>query len=352
MAYNIKPRVPKTGFKQWLTQDCTMTPQEVVDKYNSGFAGVIYSEAEREATLESMAEPDGEKIAYQNGFVGAGAGQLTMLWQYSQKHWQVWPKPPQETGDCVGHAGANIGILLIGVDAASGVSDEVTNKVEGFPELTAVAVKNGVVAFEPIYGDRGHAGQGANCDRLIRHMTEWGGVILREDYVGVANLEKVDTNLAIKWGRTQTPEAVRALGRPHQVRHATAVNGWEMARDFVSRGCPIWVCAGLSWSSKRDEFGFSVQTREGWGHSWVVDGFDDRPETIKRYGFSLFHYNHDWGKWNSGGVAVNGTNETIPEGSFWGKATLLDQVDMTAMNSVSGWPQKNLPPTYVPGIFT
>lgn len=350
MPYNQKPLVPK-GLKTWNLNDVSLSPQEIVSRYEHGFAGCIYSEAEREATLDSMEEPDGEKIAYQHGFVGNGQGKLTMLWQYAQKQWNVWPKPAQTTGNCVGKAGANIGILLIGIDVVSNTPDEETGKVEGWPELSAVAVKNGVVADEPIYGDRGHAGQGASCDRLIRHMTDWGGVVLRQNYPGIIDLEETDTAISIKWGRSQTPAKVRELGKSHQIRNATSLKGHEQVRDYVSVGCPIWVCSGLGWSSKRDENGYSKQSGS-WSHSWVVDGYDDRSETIQKYGFPLFHYNHDWGKWNGGGRVVLGTQDEIPEGSFWGDARLLDRCDLTAMNSVNGWPRRNLPDFYVPGVFT
>lgn len=351
MPVHRKPRVPKQGFTSWPTLQHTYKVEEVVQMYDKGFAGCIYSEAEREETLDSMPEPDGEKVAADNGFMGAGEGKLTMLWQYSQEHYKVWPKPGQETGNCVGCAGANIGIILIGIDVISKMADELTKKIEDWPELTPLAIKNGVVAFEPIYGDRGHAGQGASCDRLIRHVTDWGGIVLRKNYSDIGlNLEEVDTNLSIRWGRSQTPEAVRKLGQEHQVRHATTVNGWENGRDFIARGCPLWSCSGLGWSNKRDENGYSKQSGS-WGHSWVVDGFDDRKEIVEKYGFPLFHYNHDWGKWNSGGRRVYGTAVDIPEGSFWADARLLNKCDLWAMNSISGWPQRNLPPFYVPGVF-
>ncbi len=357
MGYNAKPLVPK-GMRAWPTQAHSLPVEEVIRNYEKGLAGCQYSESERDALLESMPEPDGEKVAYQNGFVGTGEGKVTIIYQYAQKHYKqtnginVWPKPGQTTGNCVGKAGANIGIVLIGVDAVSNTPDEQTKTVEGFPVLSNIAVKNGVVADEPIYGDRGHAGQGANCDRLQRHMTEWGGVVLRQNYEEIGlNLEETDTAISIKWGRSQTPENVRALGRKHQIRNATSLKTHEQARDFVAQGCPIWVCSGLGWSSSRDENGYSKQSGS-WSHSWIVCGYDDRSTTIAKYGFPLFLYMHDWGKWNSGGRRIMGTDEDIPEGCFWADARLLNKCDLTAMNSVNGWPRRNLPEFYVPGVFT
>lgn len=195
--------------------------------------------------------------------------------------------------NCVGRAGSNIGIITIGIDASQGKPDEITGLVETFPEISATGIKSGVVAWENIYGDRGHRGQGASCDTLIRHVVKTGGIILRKDYPGVVNLEQ-HTNLGIQWGGSGTPEEVRAIGREHQIRTATQCRNWENAKDFIFRGYPLWICSGLGFSSQRDEYGFS-KASGSWSHSWVVDGWDSRPEIVRHFGFELAHYNHDWG---------------------------------------------------------
>jgi hypothetical protein len=349
MAYNCKPKVPK-GMMEWPERETGLAVDEIVAKYTQGYRGCIYDEVARELLLSEMDEPDGEKVAYDYGFANGAQDGLVMLWLPAQKHWNVWPKPGQQTGDCTSHAGANIGIVTIGLDVINAAPDEVTGFLETWPDLSETAIRNGVIAFEPIYGDRGHRGQGASCDTLIRHVIKTGGITLRKNYDGIVNLEKVNTNLAISWGGSGTPDNVRAIGREHQIRTATDCRGWKNAKDFVFRGYPLWSCSGLGWSSKRDEWGYSKQ-QGGWSHSWVVDGWDARPETVERYGFELFHYNHDWGKWNSGPRKVHGTNEEIPEGSFWADARLLDRCDLTAMASINGWAQRTLPKFHVEGIF-
>lgn len=245
--------------------------------------------------------------------------------------------------NCVAHAGKNCGIVLIGVEVASGQPDPVTGVVEDWPEVSPEAEAQGVVACEPIYGDRGHSGQGASCARLIRHVTEWGGIMLRKPYPHLdLDLTRYTVQLGIRWGRTGTPEPVRAEGRKHQIRQATDCPTHEVCRDFVANGYPIWVCSGLGFSSQRDENGYSPR-RGSWAHSWIIAGYDDREITRQRYGFPLALFIHDWGRWNSGGRRILGTSIDIPEGCMWIDARLLDRCDCTAMSNLNGWPRRMLP---------
>jgi hypothetical protein len=344
----LKPKVPK-GLTPWPEDAIDLGMAKVQEMYVRGYEACKYDEAARELMLSELEEPDGEKVAYQYGFANGEQDGLVMLWLPAQVHWNVWPKPQQKTGDCVSRAGSNIGILLTGLDVINALMDEVTGFLETWPDLSEKGIRNGVVAWENLYGDRGHRGQGASCDTLIRHATKTGGIILRKNYEGIVDFEEA-TSLGIQWGGKGTPDEVRALGREHQIRNATACRGWKNAKDFIFRGYPAWICSGLGWSNKRDENGYAKQSGS-WSHSWVVDGWDARPETVKEYGFELAHYNHDWGKWNGGGRRVRGTDVDIPEGSFWFDARLLDRCDITAMSSIAGWAQRIVPSFNVPGIF-
>lgn len=337
-----KPRVPKGG-KPWPDRHIP-TIDELVRMYENGFLGTIYDEGAREELFGSVQYPDGDQAAYDFGLVGSGAGKLSIPFIYSLKQWpNAIPSPNQTTGDCVSHAGKNCGLFTIGVDVATALPDPVTGKMEGFPEVSALAEKNGVVASEPIYGARGHSGQGANCDRLIKYATSEGGIMLRKNYpeIGI-NLEEYNASIGIKWGSSGTPADVSAVGKQHQLRTATDAPNHEVVRDFVANGYIAWICSSLGFSKSRDENGFSKQ-QGSWGHSWVIGGYDDRPEFIQKYGCPGAWFCHDWFKWNSGGRRILGTDIDIPEGTMWIDATLLDRCDVTMMSSLDGWPRRDLP---------
>jgi hypothetical protein len=339
---NRKPRVPKAA-REW-DADGVLSIGSVITRYERGCSAALYQPEEREALCAALPTPDGEQVAYDNGLVGAADGTLTLLYLPAQRQWNVWPKPAQETGDCTSRAGANIATVLIGMEVDSGLPDEQTGRVEGWPELSAEGIRQGVVSCETIYGDRGRSGQGASCDRLIRHMVQDSGVILRRDYTaeGGPDLTKLNTKLGMSWGRSGTPDKVRALGRENPIRTATDAPNWKVALDFVASGYPLWSCSGLGWSDTRDDWGYSVQ-RGSWSHSWIIAGQDSRPETVRKYGFPLALYGHDWGRWNRGPRKVYGTEHEIPEGFMWIDARLLDKCDVTAMSSLSGFPRRQLP---------
>lgn len=343
MTWQRKPRVPKVGH-DWPMAAVDVPIKKLIEMYDSGYRGCIYDPTARDELFSAQPYPDGELAASQFGLAESGAGKLSLPYKPAYDHWpECWPCPGQQTGDCVSHAGKNSGIVLIGAEVAAGVPDPVTNIVESWPEVTKEAEREGVVACENIYGDRGHGGQGASCSRLIRHVTEWGGILLRQNYpeLGI-DLTRYTVRLGINWGRSQTPENVRAEARKHQIRTATDCPNHEVCRDFIANGYPIWVCSGYGWSSSRDENGYSVR-RGSWSHSWVIMAYDDREATKQKYGFPLALYNHDWGKWNSGGRRILGTDIDIPEGSMWIDARLLDNCDCTAMSNFDGFPARKLP---------
>ncbi len=329
-----------SNFLLWPEADHTLSTAEVIDRYNKGFAGA-YRDPEAKAELMSyLPFPDGEKVAYDNGLVGTGEGKLSIPFLAAYKHWpKCWPCPGQTTGDCVSHAGKNSGIVLIGVECELAQPDPVTGVIEGWPEVSSEAEEQGVVACEPIYGYRGHGGQGASCDRLIKYTCEVGGIMLRKAYPELnLDLTKYNASIGIRWGGSGgPPDAVNQEGKKHQIRTATSCDTHEIARDFVANGYPIWCCSGLGWSSTRDENGYSRQ-QGGWSHSWDVVGMDYRKETIEKYGFPLFLFLHDWARWNSGGRRILGTDIDIAEGMFWGDARLLNRCEMYAMSNFNGFP--------------
>lgn len=391
----MAPSLPKgSGFKFWPEDEAEVAPgqfaaaprstADVIKLYNQGFAGAFQDFEARDLLQDAIEQKgfgsfDGEKVAYVNGLAGSGAGKLSLPYLYAWEHWpKCWPCPGQETGDCVSHGGKNAALVLIGVECALAQPDPKTGVVEGWPEISELGVREGVVACEPSYGYRGHRGQGANCSTLVRYFTTVGGTHLRWNYpamgmADVPNLEEYVVRLGMNWGGSGPPEAVNKEGQKHQIRTAANASNHEICRDFIANGYPIWACSGLGWSSTRDENGFSVQ-RGGWSHSWDAIAYDDRPDTVSIHGYPWFLYLHDWGKWNGGPRDIRDSasmvpegkrklwesiglvnpqtgNILIPEGTFWGDARLLDRCECTAMSNLNGWPRRNLPDFGATGVW-
>lgn len=343
MSWARKPRVPK-GAREWPAYSRNERVEYVISMYDHGYAGTMHDEEAREMLFSSLPYPNGEQAAYDFGLNDSGKGELSIPYIYTYKHWpKCWPAPGQTTGDCVSRAGANIGLILIGVEAELGQPDPITNKIEGFPEVSAEAETNGVIATENIYGARGHSGQGASCDRLINYVIREGGIMLRQNYpdLGV-DFTKYNADIGDRWGSSGTPAAVNTIAKQHQIRTSTNVESEDVARDFIANGYPLWACSDLGFSNKRDENGFSERSGS-WGHSWVVMGYDDRKEIKDKYGEPLCLFRHEWGRWNTGGRRILGTDIDIPEGSFWFRASLLKKADLYAMSSIDGWPRRQLP---------
>jgi len=337
--------------KSWPQHEGLQSTEEIVRLYNQGFAGAYHSQRQKEKLLGEVTYPDGEVVCDTYGFTNDGKGKLSIPFLFAYKHWpKCWPCPGQSTGDCTSHAGKNAGIITIGVEVTLGEPDEATGIIEGWPEVTEEAEKQGVVACENIYGERGHRGQGASCYKLIRYVTGPGGIMLRKNYPDLnLDLTRYNARIGINWGGSGTPSNVDKEGNKHKIREATECKNHEVVRDMVARGFPIWACSGLGWSSKRDENGYSRKSGS-WSHSWVVAGYDDRADTVRKYGFPLFLFLHDWGRWNSGGRRIMGTDIDIPEGTFWGDARLLNKCECTAIGGLNGWKRKKLP-DYLTGVL-
>ena len=353
------------GLHPW--PDCEpLNPESVKAFYESQYAGAYHDPEAKAEMLAAQAYPDGMAACTQFGLAESGKGKLSLPYLFAQRQWpKCWPSPGQTTGSCVSKAGKNAAVVLIGVECAIALADEVTGVVETWPEVSAEAERNGVVASEPIYGDRGHSGQGASCSRLQHYVTTKGGILIRGNYpeLGI-DLTVANDSIGARWGGRGTPENISAEGRKHQIRTASEAQNHEVCRDFVANGYPIWACSGYGWSSTRDQYGYSPR-RGSWSHSWDIIGYDDRPETVRIYGFPLALYIHDWDRWNSGprdirdsanfyapelkqefiekGMVNPATgNLMIPEGCMWIDARLLDNCECTAMSSFNGFPARNL----------
>jgi hypothetical protein len=360
------------NFTAWPDNAMELSTDRVIEMYKEGFAGAFQDPEESDKLNQSIVdaggEVDGEAVATRFGFAGEGDGALVILFPSVYKAYgkRALTRPGQKTGDCVSMAGRDVGLYTICLEWDAGLPDEVSGKPEAPPQVSEVALQNGVFANEGIYKSRGHNGQGMACSEGVRWVTTEGGIILRADYSqqGGVDLEQYNVQFEVS-GRSGTPEWLDKVGRVHPIRDVTRPRGHEAARDFIARGKPIWVCSGYGFSDVRNEDGYS--RRQGsWSHSWHIIGYDDRRSTITKYGFPLALFGHRWAVWNSGPRTIRDSVELvpsvekqqwtdlglvdpsnglilIPEGYAWIDARLLDNCDLYAVGGAAGWETSALP---------
>lgn len=330
-----------------------MTPQEVVDHYQKGFAGARPSTPEQTAAFEAQVISSGGVLfgAIAGGmFAESWKGKLvTHFTHVVEMYPGCWPGPAQGRGDCVEHNSKNTRVYTHVCDIISGQPDQQTGKIEGPVEVSAEGVKNGLFATEPGYWFRGHGGDGWSCEAAATVAMRSAGCMIRKNYpeIGV-DLTRYSSSLAGKWGRTAPPESVRQHLNKNLVHTTTRLKSFEEVRDFLGNGYGVSSCGSEGFSSARDDNGVSAR-RGSWSHAMSYIGADDRPETHQKYGGPLVLVLNSWGRFNSGPRRVMGTDIDIPEGSFWARWKDISRRSMIAYSGVNGWPRRNLP-DYSPGF--
>lgn len=249
-----------------------------------------------------------------------GKGKVALLYKYAQKFDPTFGyHERQTTGDCVSHGCRNAAAVTQAVDILQ------KNEPEGW---------HGRIATEPIYGCRGHGGQGMSCSRAAKFVADDGGLLLRKKYDFV-DLSEYNSSIGSRWGSRGVPEEVRKEGQKHQVQTVSLVTTVEGARDAIAAGYGINVCSGHGFSSKRDEDGFARRSG-GWSHAMAWVAVDDE---FKRPGFLV---QNSWGKWNSGPK-----RHDQPDGSFWIDFDTAEQMlrgrGAWVMSGVDGFPPMRLP---------
>ena len=368
-------RVLGPGFQAWPdTSGVELSTERVVEMYHEGFAGAFQDpeihEEVGEIIVAQGGNPDGNAVASEYNFMENGAGKLSLLYPSVVKNYsfRALTKPGQKTGDCVSMGGRDVCLHLVCLEADAGIPDEKSGLIEGVPKVSDLARDNGVFGNEGIYLHRGHNGQGMSCSQGVKWVMTKGGIYVRQKF-DKADLESYNVQFEIRGG-SGSPEWLDDVANDHQIRDVTRPQGEEAARDFISRGKPLWACSGLGWANRRDANGYAKQSG-GWSHSWHVVGYDDRPEIKSEYGFPLALIGHRWAVWNSGGreiyksagligaehlemwkaagLIADSGNILIPEGYWWADARLLRKADLTAVSGASGWKTDTLP-DYLGGL--
>lgn len=298
----------------------TYSPDEIVRLYDEGFVGSVCDPEDTARLLATLPMPF-------FGFTleGSGAGKLSLPFQAVLAYEGATGRKPydeaQTTGDCVSHAVRNA------IDVAR-ANDPDIQSTEDWIDRTAT---------EPLYGARGHSGQGAVCSEIVRWAHRIGGLMLRKRYGELGlDLTQYDANIGIRWGGRGVPEVVTKEASKHQVGTISLVQNWQQARDAIANGYGILCCSSVGFQHTRNAEGVS-QPSGTWGHAMAWTAVDDT-----RPGDCRFLVQNSWG-WNwVQGPKVHGQ----PEGSFWVTQKSAERMIAAggtwALSNVNGFPRRQL----------
>lgn len=284
--------------------------------------------------------PNGSEVAHEWEFAGSGAGKLILLFPAVEKVFPgCWPGPTQLTGDCVVKGCSSALTTSIALEVESGKPDEVTGLLEGAPDVSPEGIKNVPVASESLWAWRGYDSDGWICSEAAKVACEKGFLVRRKYPELKIDLTRY-TDQTNSLGGSRPPNAAwLAESRQHVARTATFLKGREQVRDMLFQGYGVFNCSAMAFEKTRNEDGFSRQVGI-WRHSQCYIGYDDRPDTIKKYGQALVLWLNSWSKWNSGPRRVRGTDIDIPHGAYWSLASTIDRANNIALSSVAGWPRR------------
>ena len=298
-----------------------LSPQELYNNYRKGFSGCLWEQHVFDHLVEnSKYAMFGDAIG--SRFKNSGKGKLSTPYKSVLKFDKKAYEERQTTGDCVSHGTRN----------ACDVSRAVEIDIEGQREAW---IARG--ATEAIYGARGHGGQGMSCARAAEFVSKNGGILLRQNYKGVADFSKYNGNLGAGWGARGLPDVVIDAANDHQIKTVSLVRTVEEARDALANGYGLAVCSNYGFSNKRDKKGIS-NTSGNWAHCMAWIACDDTGSE------PLFLVQNSWGKWNDGGHPEWGP---IPDGSFLIRAEvaagMLSANGSYAFSNFDGFPVQKLP---------
>jgi hypothetical protein len=312
--------------------------------YSSGFVGCRKDpradEVFADYVLRYGGDPNGANVAYDWGLEQAGAGKLSTLWRTIDAVFPgSLPGPSQIFGDCVGWGCSRALLGSLSAEIYDNKPDEVTGKLEGAPELPAEGIRESVIAAESLFAWRGFNSDGWVCSEAAKVACE-KGFLIRKPYPEL----KIDltryTEKTIRLGGATPPgESWLRESKQYVARTATFLKGREQVRDFLASGFGVFNCSSLGFENTRNEDAVSRQVGR-WAHSQAWAGYDDRPETHKKYGQALVLWVNSWSRWNSGPRKVLGTDLLIPEGCYWALADTIDRCQCIALSSVAGWPRR------------
>ena len=294
-------------------------PRDILNAYKDGFVGSWCDPEDTDKLLGELPHPLFGVAA--PDLYGSGKGKVALLHKSILKFDPTFgAHERQTTGDCVSHA------------TRSAVDVTRCHEIIGGQREAFVARG----ATEPIYGARGHGGQGMSCSVAARFVAQNGGILLRKDY-GFIDLSKYNSRIGTNWGRSGVPRQVIDEGKKHQVKTISLINTVDQARDAIANGYAISVCSNYGFSSRRDSNGIARKSGS-WNHAMAWISMDDSHEVHKE---TLFLIQNSWGAFNGGPKRFD-----QPDGSFWVRerdaAGMLAQNGAWVYSDVNGFPPRKV----------
>ena len=329
-------------FRSW-EQPPNATTEDIITQYERGYAGAMYSDEAQEEWIDKCSIKSGEEVCSIMGYEDSAKGQLVLAFtSVTQAYPDCFPGGGQLEGDCVSWGQRNSNLITLGNEAAAGLPDPVSGKVEELPEASPEAIKNGVLSTEAIYFFRStRPGHGWFCSESARVSQTEAGCVLRQEYDGI-DLTKYSKSTVNFFNRRSVDSKLRNAWDDHIVREATSAKSFESLRDLLARGFGVNSCGSEGFSSTRDANG--VCRRKGsWAHAMAYTGVDDRPWAHSKYGCGLVLLQNSWGEYMTGSKKIHGTDIEIPRGSFWAKWADVKRRSMHVMAGAHGWERKLLP---------
>lgn len=301
--------------------DFYASPEDIVRAYNDGLVGSYCDPDATASLLRSLPMP-----LFGSTLSGSGAGKLSLAYK-AVVHWETATgrKPydeTQTTGDCVSHA-------VRGAADVARANDPDLHSTEDWVDRTAT---------EPLYGARGHGGQGATCSRIVEWAHKTGGLMLRKKYESLGlDLTEYDAPVGMRWGSRGVPSEVTSEAKKHQIGTISLVTTWQQARDAIANGYGLVCCSNVGFAGMRRGSDGMIRPSGTWNHAMQWHAADDT-----RPGDCRFAPQNSWG-WNAHtGPKVHDQ----PEGSFWidqrTAQRMIDQGGTYAVSNVGGFPKRTL----------
>lgn len=302
--------------------DFYATPADIVRAYNDGLVGSFCDPEATDRLLASLPLP-----LFGDTLAGDGAGKLSLPYKAVVHFEKATGRLPydetQTTGDCVSHA------VRGGSDVAR-ANDPDLQRTEDWVDRTAT---------EPLYGARGHSGQGASCSQIVGWANKTGGLMLRTKYPDLSlDLTVYNATIGMNWGGRGVPENVTSVAKKHHIGTISLVTTWQQARDAITNGFGLVCCSDVGFKSMRRDSNGMIPPSGVWNHAMQWHGVDD----THGEGGCRFCVQNSWGwDWVSGGTAHD-----QPPGSFWiDQSTaqrMISQGGTYAVSNVVGFPKRRL----------
>ncbi len=321
-----------------------MADDDIIELYEQGFVGASYDAVAaydlRKAIMDAREEIEARDAIAKYHLGNTGTGRLVLPYTAAMEIYpECLPGGRQRRGSCVAWCTRNAAMVSYCAHVKYGTDNFVA------PEISTDGIENGCFSTDAIYWWRGKDSDGWFCDAAARIAMTKGGLVIRKPYPSVGlDLTKYDPAMEGKWGRKPPPADVADICDNNLVKNITEVKSYEEARDMIANGYALSTCGSEAFAKKRKgPYGICERSSGTWYHAMAIIAGDFRKDTIKKEG-PLFLVQNSWGNYlGNSHNTVYGTNQTIPEGSFWARWDDLDRRRIVAIGTSHGWPAQNLP---------